>query len=398
MHRLAKLASAAALALSISTGIACEHVGHDDSSATTDHKTTEGSKPMASASITRADFGKTAEGQPVDLFTLANGNVTAKIMTYGGIITEIHAPDRTGKTADVVLGFGTLDKYLAGHPFFGAIAGRYANRIAKGKFSLDGHDYTLAVNNGPNSLHGGLKGFDKQVWNAQSSNGADGPTLKLTYISKDGEEGYPGALTSTVTYMLTNQNELKIEYDATTDKPTVLNLTNHSYWNLAGENSGTILDQTLTLNADRYTPVDETQIPTGELKSAKGTPMDFITPHKIGERIAQIPGPPPGGYDHNYVINGGGQGKLVKAATVNDPKSGRTLECWTTQPGVQVYTGNFLDGKLTGIGGTQYVKNDAVCLETQHFPDSPNHPQFPTTRLNPGEKYHQVTVYKFSAQ
>jgi aldose 1-epimerase len=297
----------------------------------------------------------------------------------------------------VVLCFDKLEPYLAGHPFFGAIAGRYANRIAGGKFTLDGKEYTLAVNNGPNSLHGGKKGFDKAVWQAESTTTAAGPALKLTYLSKDGEEGYPGRLTSIVTYTLTNKNELKIEYDATTDKTTVVNLTNHSYFNLGGENSGTILDEVLTLNADKFTPVDATSIPTGELKDVKGTVMDFTTPHVIGERITQVGGKP-GGYDHNYVINGGGAGNLVMGAKVKDPKSGRTMEVWTTQPGVQLYTANYLDGKLTGIGGTKYAMNDALCLETQHFPDSPNHPSFPTTTLKPGEKYHQVTVYKFGAE
>lgn len=388
-------AIAAVLGFACMGNVACEHLGHHDkSSSSSETKHTEG---KAMGSIVKSDFGKLKDGQQVDLYTLTNGRVTVKVMTYGGIVTEIHAPDRGGNEADVVLGFASLDKYEAGHPFFGAIAGRYANRIAKGKFSLDGKEYTLAVNNGPNTLHGGKVGFDKKVWKAEPVQGAD-PALKLTYVSKDGEEGYPGTLTSTVVYTLTKDGSLKIEYTATTDKPTVLNLTNHSYFNLAGENSGTILDQVLTINADAYTPVDDTQIPTGEVKAVKGTPMDFTTPHKVGERIDQVGGPPPGGYDHNYVINGGGQGKLVKAATLKDPKSGRVMECWTTQPGVQLYTGNFLDGKLTGIGGTKYEKNDALCLETQHFPDSPNHPKFPSTRLDPGQTYHQVTVYKFSAE
>jgi aldose 1-epimerase len=345
------------------------------------------------------DFGKTKDGQQVHLYTLANANgMTAKIMTYGAIITEIHVPDRTGHTADVVLGFNNLDAYLAGHPYFGSIAGRYANRIAKGKFTLDGKEYTLAVNNGPNSLHGGLKGFDKVVWKGTGPVAVSGgQQIKLTYISKDGEEGYPGNLTTTVTYTLTDKNELKLDIDATTDKPTVLNLTNHSYFNLAGENSGTIKEHILTLNADKFTAVDSTSIPTGELKDVKGTVMDFTTPHVIGDRIEKVPGGAPGGYDHNYIINGGGA-KLTMTAKLKDPKSGRTLELWTTQPAVQLYTGNYLDGTLTGIGGSKYEKNDAVCLETQHYPDSPNHPAFPTTTLRPGEKFHQQTVYKFGAE
>ena len=265
--------------------------------------------------ITQTNFGKTTEGRQVDLYTLTNANgLVAKIMTYGAIVTELHVPDKGGKQADVVLGFKAFDQYQAGHPYFGSIAGRYANRIAGGKFTLDGKEYSLAVNNGPNSLHGGLKGFDKVIWKGEAATTIDGPALKLTYVSKDGEEGYPGTLTNVVTYTLTNKNELHIEYNSTTDKATVLNLTNHSYFNLAGENSGTILDHVLTLNADQFTPVDATSIPTGQLQDVKGSVMDFTTPHAIGERIKQVPGGSPGGYDHNYVIKGGGQGKLVMAA------------------------------------------------------------------------------------
>ena len=392
----ARTSSATILAASILAGFACQTTKdvHAKAEEKFDHHPTE----AATMGITHSDFGKTHNGEQVELYTLTNAHgLTAKIMTYGAIVTELHAPDKAGKNADVVLGFNNLDQYLAGHPFFGAIAGRYANRIANGKFALDGKEYTLAVNNGPNSLHGGNKGFDKVVWKAETVKSAEGPGVKLTYVSKDGEEGYPGTLTSIVTYTLTNRNELKIDYDAMTDQATVLNLTNHSYFNLAGENSGTVLDAVLTLNADRFTAVDATSIPTGELKDVKGTPMDFTSPHAIGERISEVPGSKPGGYDHNYVINGGG-GKLTMAAKVKDPKSGRTMEVWTTQPGVQFYTANFLDGKITGIGGTRYERNDALCLETQHFPDSPNHPAFPTTTLRPGEKYHQVTVYKFGAE
>ena len=347
--------------------------------------------------ISKSPFGTAPDGQAV-MITNDQG-IDVKLMTYGGIITSLITPDRTGKRGDVVLGFDSLDGYLQGHPFFGAIVGRVGNRIARGRFTLGGVDYSLVINNGPNHLHGGLQGFDKKVWKVESaSSTADGTVLKLSYVSKDGEEGYPGTLTTILTYTLTNKNELKYEFNSTTDKATVLNLTNHSYFNLAGENSGTIDGHVLMLNADKFTPVDEVQIPTGELKEVKGTVMDFTTPRPIGERIEQVPGKEPHGYDHNYVINGGGQGKLVLAVKVKEPKSGRTMEVWTTQPGVQLYTGNFLDGTLTGIGGTKYAMNDALCLETQHFPDSPNHPAFPTTTLKAGETYHQVTVYRFGAE
>ena len=304
-------------------------------------------------------------------------------------------PDRNGRIDNVVLGHKTIEGYLNKdtQPYFGALVGRYGNRIAKGKFTLDGKPYTLATNNGPNALHGGLKGFDKVVWTARSMNTAAGPALELKYTSADGEEGYPGKLETTVVYTLTNDNALSIDYSARSDKDTVLNLTNHSYFNLAGESAGkTILDHVLTLHADQYTPVDDTLIPTGELKSVKGTPFDFTTPHTIGERIAQTGGDPVG-YDHNFVINGTG---LKLAAHVEEPTTGRIMEVSTTQPGVQFYTGNFLSGSFAGIGGVKYVKNYAFCLETQHYPDSPNQKGFPTTVLNPGSDYHQLTVYKFS--
>jgi aldose 1-epimerase len=317
-------------------------------------------------------------------------------MTYGAIVTELHAPDRGGNKADIVLGFNNLDQYLADNPFFGAIAGRYANRIAKGKFTLDGKEYTLATNNGPNHLHGGNVGFDKRVWDGKPMETPDGPAVQLHYVSKDGEEGYPGDLDTTVTYTLTNDNALRIDYKATTDKPTVLNLTNHSYWNLAGEGSGTILDEVLYLNSDRYTPVDATLIPTGEIKSVKGTPFDFTTPTRIGARIQQTGGDPIG-YDHNFIINGE-PGTLRLGGRLEDPKSGRVMEFWTTQPAVQFYTGNFLDGKLKGISGKPYNQHDALCLETQHYPDSPNHPSFPSTTLRPGQTFTSTTLYKFSAK
>jgi aldose 1-epimerase len=349
-------------------------------------------------SIDKKEFGKTADGQAVDLYTLTNANgVTAKIMTYGGIITELHVPDRDGKFEDVVLGFDNLKQYLAGHPFFGAIAGRVANRIAKGKFTLDGKEYSLFINNGPNSLHGGKVGFDKKVWKAEPTEKADGVALKMTYTSPDGEEGYPGTLCTTVTYTLTNANELRIDYTATTDKPTILNLTNHSYFNLAGPKSGDILGHELWLNADKYTPADDTLIPTGKLESVKGTPLDFKKPTPIGARIGELKNFPGGGYDHNFAINKGGE-EYTMTARVVEPKSGRMMEVFTTEPGVQLYTGNFLDGSLKGKGGVTYHKHQGFCLETQHFPDSIHHPEFPSTVLEPGRTYKQTTIYKFSAK
>jgi aldose 1-epimerase len=348
--------------------------------------------------IVHNSFGKTKDGKKVDLFELTNANgVTAKIINYGGIITELHVPDRDGKLDDVVLGFDNLESYLAGHPHFGAITGRVANRIAKGKFTLDGKEYRLAVNNGPNSLHGGLKGFDKVVWQYTAPVvTSDTMAVQLTYVSPDGEEGYPGNLTTAVTYSLTNQNELRIDYKATTDKPTPVNLTNHSYFNLAGPQSGDILDHELELEADEYTPADDTQIPTGEIRSVKGTPLDFTKPATIGSRIGKITDKT-GGYDHNFVLRSKGK-KLALAARVFEPKTGRVMEMYTTEPGVQLYTANSLDGKLKGKGGVAYQKHGAFCLEAQHFPDSVNHPDFPSVILRPGETYTQTTVYKFFAK
>ena len=341
-------------------------------------------------------FGKTADGQAVDVVTMTNGKgIEAKVITYGGIIISLKAPDREGKPGDIVLGFDSLDGYLRGHPYFGAIIGRYGNRIGAGKFVLDAVEYKLAVNNGPNHLHGGIKGFDKVVWKIERAQAkGDEAILKLSYLSKDGEEGYPGNLRCTVTYTLTADNELKMRYEATTDKATVLNLTNHSYWNLAGQGNGDILGHELMLNADRYTPVDEGLIPTGEIKSVKGTPMDFTKAMAIGSRIKQVD---IGGYDHNFVLNGKA-GKMQPCATVYEPTSGRAMEIRTTQPGVQFYTGNFLDGTLTGKEGKMYKKHYAFCLETQHFPDSPNKPRFPSVVLKPGGKYDTTTVHKFSTK
>jgi aldose 1-epimerase len=313
-------------------------------------------------------------------------------MTYGAIITEIHTPDRNGKSADIVLGFDNLDQYVKGHPYFGAIAGRVANRIAKGKFALDGKEYTVAVNNGPNHLHGGLKGFDKKLWQAEPLESADGAALRLTCTSPDGEEGYPGNLKVAVLYTLTEKNELKIEYTATTDKPTPINLTNHSYFNLAG--SGNVLGHELMLNCDHFTPTDATLIPTGEIASVKGTGLDFTAPKALGKDIKEFEALAKG-YDHNFVINGGGR-SLRLAARVRDPKSGRIMECYTDQPGVQLYTGNHLDGTLKGVGGVTYGQHSGFCLETQHYPDSINKPGFPSAVLRPGQTYKTTTTYKFS--
>ncbi len=352
------------------------------------------------AAIKKDDFGKTADGQNVEIYTLTNANgVEAKITTYGGIVTSLKVPDRNGKLDDVVLGFDSLDSYLKGHPSLGIIAGRYANRIGKGRFKLNGVEYKLALNNGPNSLHGGLKGFDKKVWAAKPVTKDKEVGLELSYLSKDGEEGYPGNLSTTVVYTLTDNNELKIDYAATTDKDTVVNLTNHSYFNLAGQGNGDILGHQLMLNADRFTPVDATLIPTGELRSVKGTPMDFTQMTAIGARINQDDeqikiGK---GYDHNFVINGAA-GTLRQAAKVYEPTTGRVLEVLTTEPGVQLYTGNFLDGSKVGKGEKAYKQRYGFCLETQHFPDSPNKPDFPTTVLKPGDKFQSTTVFKFSSQ
>jgi len=356
--------------------------------------------PGGKLKIEKQAWGKAPDGAAVDLYTLTNDRgMQVKITNWGGIVTSILVPDRQGQLADVALGFETLDPYLQRHPFFGALAGRYANRIGKGRFTLNGQTYTLARNNGENSLHGGLKGFDKAVWKAREIPPGG---LELSYLSKDGEEGYPGNLSATVVYTLTDDNELKIDYTATTDKETVVNLTNHSYFNLAGAGTGDILKHEVMLNADRFTPVDAGLIPTGELASVKGTPFDFTQPTAIGARIEEkheqiVRGK---GYDHNFVLNKGtgGAGSLSLAARVTEPTSGRVLEVYTTQPGVQFYTGNFLDGTLTGKGGKTYQRRAGFCLETQHFPDSPNKPNFPSTALKPGEKYHEVTSFKFSAK
>lgn len=342
------------------------------------------------ATVERSSFGKLPDGTPVELFTLTNANgLLAKVSNYGTIITELHVPDRAGKNGDIVLGFDNLDQYLKGHPYFGCTVGRVANRIAKGRFTLEGKTYNLAVNNGPNHLHGGLKGFDKVVWNADPQAGA---ALKFTYTSADGEENYPGQLAVTVLITLTDANELSIEYTAVTDKPTPVNLTNHSYFNLAGEDD--ILSHELMIAADHYTPKDDNNIPTGAVKPVKGTPMDFTKPHPIGARFSQLEEVPVG-YDHNYILKSGGK-TLGLAARVFEPKTGRVMEVRTTEPGVQLYTSNFLDGSLIGKRGVRYGQHTGLCLETQHYPDSVNHPAFPSIILRPGKTYHQTTVHKFA--
>ncbi len=349
------------------------------------------------AGIQKQAFGKTAEGTPVELYVLTNGKgMTAKIMTYGGIVTELLAPDRDGKAGNVVLGFDDLKGYLAGHPYFGAITGRVANRIAGAKFTLDGKEYTLDANNGPNSLHGGKKGFDKVVWKGKALETAAGPALKLTYLSPDGEEGFPGNLATTVVYTLTNKNELKIDYTATTDKATPVNLTNHSYFNLAGPKSGSILGHELMIAASAYTPTDAALIPTGNVQKINGSPLDFTKPTAIGARIKELMTEPLG-YDHNYVLRGGGKG-LVLAARVHEPKTGRVMEVHTTEPAIQLYTGNFLDGTQTGHGGVVYHQYQGFCLEAQHFPDAVHHANFPSIILRREKTYTQTTVYGFSAK
>jgi aldose 1-epimerase len=350
------------------------------------------------ATIKQADFGKTKDGKAVQIFTLTNKNgMEARIMTYGGIVVSLKTPDRNGTMADVVLGYDDLNGYVTNNsPYFGALIGRYGNRIGHGKFTLNGKEYKLSVNNGENTLHGGPTGFNTRVWTPKQL--PDGG-LELTYVSKDGEEGYPGTLTETATYHVTDNNELKIDYSATTDKDTVFNPTNHSYFNLKGQGTGDILNHVVTIYADRFTPVDAGLIPTGELKPVKGTPFDFTKPTAIGARIEQNDeqlklGK---GYDHNWVLNSGG-GKLALAAKVEEPTTGRVVEVLTTEPGLQFYTGNFLDGTIKGKGGKVYAMRNGFCMETQHFPDSPNKPSFPTTTLKPGQKFSSETVYRFSTE
>jgi aldose 1-epimerase len=344
--------------------------------------------------VQKKEFGQLPDGQVVDLYVLTNATgIKARVMTYGATLVSLEVPDREGNFADITLGFDSLEGYLSASPYFGSTVGRYANRIAKGKFTLEGVEYTLAQNNGENHLHGGIQGFDKVIWDAEPVGMEEAVGVKFVYLSEDGEEGYPGNLTCTVTYLLTDTDELRINYQAETDKLTPVNLTHHSYFNLEGQGSGDILDHELMIDANSYTPVDEGLIPTGEIRRVEDTPMDFTTPHAIGERIDQVEG----GYDHNFVLRGGG-GKLILAARVYEPQSGRVMEVHTTEPGIQFYSGNFLDGSITGKSGKVYYKYYGFCLEPQHFPDSPNKPSFPSTILRPNDRYMSLTVFKFTTQ
>lgn len=354
--------------------------------------------PVSAPATEQREFGRTADGGIVKLYTLKNSHgVEARIMNYGATIVSLSTPDRSGQLRDIVLGFDTFEEYAEKNtPFFGVVVGRYGNRIARGRFSLDGREYTLAVNDPPNHLHGGLRGFDKVLWTGEAFDGPDGPSVRLEYVSPDGDQGYPGRLTATVVYSLNEQNELRIAYSASTDKKTVVNLTNHTYFNLAGE--GDILGHEVVIEADRFTPTDRTLIPTGVLQPVAGTPFDFTTSMTVGARIdaqdEQLRFA--GGYDHNFVLRAGGAGALTRAARVRDPRSGRVLEVRTMEPGVQFYTGNFLDGTITGKQGRVYARRSGLCLETQHFPDSPNQPTFPTTTLEPGQKYETTTIFAFT--
>jgi aldose 1-epimerase len=353
------------------------------------------SSPMA-----KELFGKMPDGTPVYIYTLKNSHgMEARIMTYGGILVSLDVPDKEGKLADVVLGHDSLSQYIPNSPYFGALIGRYGNRIGHAKFTLKGHEYKLPANDGVNTLHGGFKGFDKVVWTVNEEHSKPGKSLALDYVSKDGEQGFPGTLTVEVVYTLTDDNELKLEYKATTDKPTVVNLTHHSYFNLDGAGNGDILKHILYIDADRFTPVDATLIPTGQIESVKGTPFDFTKPTAIGARINE-----PNqqlkyarGYDFNWVLNKKDE-QLKLAARVEDPASGREMEVYTTEPGIQFYSGNFLDGSGIGKGGKKYNFRYGLCLETQHFPDSPNKPNFPSTELDPGQTYASTTIYKFLAK
>ncbi len=358
----------------------------------------EGKVRLKKATLTRESFGK-AEGQDIDLYTLTNAHgLEARITNYGGVLVSLKVPDKNGKFDDVVLGYDKLDDYVQTRRYLGALIGRYGNRIAKGRFTLNGVEYKLAVNNGENHLHGGLKGFDKVIWKAKPLPVKDGVALELTYLSRDGEEGYPGNLSVRVVYTLSDKDELRLDYSATTDKETVINLTNHSYFNLAGQGNGTILNHRLMVAASRYTPVDAGLIPTGDLASVAGTPFDFMKLTAIGDRIDQDNeqlklGK---GYDHNFVLDGP-RGQLRQAARVVEPSTGRSMDIWTTEPGIQLYTGNYLDG-FSGKGGKVYNQRFAFCLETQHFPDSPNKSSFPSTVLKPSQRYQTTTIYKFGVQ
>ena len=347
--------------------------------------------------ITSESFGKAPDGSPVELFTLTNINgISAQITNYGGIITTLNVPDKNGDFDDVVLGYYTLEEYLKKSPHFGCLVGRFGNRIANGKFTLDGVEYQMAINNGPNHLHGGLVGFDKKVWTPEMITEDDAAALKLNYLSPDGEENYPGNLNVEAVYKLNDDNELILTFNARTDKKTVLNLTHHSYFNLKGHGNGDILDHEIQFNSRKLVAIDSTSIPLGPLMNVSNTPFDFLEPKSIGKDIEaddeQIRNG--GGYDHSFVVDGYNE-ELKLACTVREPASGRIMEVWTTEPAVQFYTGNFLDGSITGKDGKVYHKRYGFCLEAQHYPDSPNHPEYPTTVLAPGEVYDQTTIYKF---
>jgi len=371
------------IAMAASTVLSCNDNANSEAAQT--------ESLMKRSSFVQQEYGQ-VDGKTVTQFTIQNANgMVLKLINYGGTVTDLLVPDKNGQTGNVVLGYDSLGGFLQnGNPYFGCLVGRYANRIANARFTLDGKTYTLAANNNGNSLHGGIKGFDKVIWDAEPLGDS---SVKLTYLSKDGEEGYPGNLQAEVIYTLTADNALKIEYTATTDKATPVNLTNHCYFNLSGGTDTTILDHELMLKADKYTAVNDKLIPTGENPAVSGTPMDFTTAKKVGRDIAQVPG----GYDHNWVLSKSGN-DLELAATLYHAASGRFMEVYTTEPGVQFYSGNFLDGTLKGRDGRNYVKHAGLCLEAQHFPDSPNQPSFPNTILKPGEKYHQVTIYKFSVK
>ena len=347
-------------------------------------------------------FGTMPDGSKVDKYTFRNaGQMEVSIITYGGIIQSILVPDRNGQLADVVLGFDTLEDYILPHPYFGAIIGRYGNRIAQGRFTLKGKQYQVPINDGPNALHGGTEGFEKKLWQATPIEDPDGVGVELTYLSPDGEMGFPGNLTVTVRYTLNRENELRIQYSAVTDQETIVNLTNHTYFNLSGAGSGTVLDSAALINADRFTPINHLLIPTGELLEVKGTPLDFTTPTAIGAHIKsdhpqlKYAEEKQGGYDFNWILNHPGDLQAL-ATRVTDPSSGRTVEMYTTEPGVQFYSGNFLNGTLKGKHGLTYAHWGGFCLEAQHYPDSVNHPHFPPTELAPGEKYSQTTIFKFA--
>lgn len=390
-----------ACAFTLAAGIGCQResppasptADKPNSSTTSSHSSNTSN--MGTFDIQKQSWGKMPDGQEISLFTLTNPNgLRVKLINYGAHITAVETPDRNGKLANITLTLEDLDAYLKHKAHFGGTIGRFANRIAKGKFTLDGKEYSLPINNGPNHLHGGPNGFDHQVWNAEEVKEPDAAGVKFTYVSKDGEEGYPGTLTATATYWLTKDNELKIDYTAETDKPTVVNLTNHAYWNLAGVGSGDVLGQEILLTADKYIAVDSSLIPTGELIDVKGTAMDFTEPHTIGSRIDEIKKAGGNGYDHCYVLRNQ-TGDVALAARAKDPGSGRVMEVWTDQPGIQLYTSNFLNGDPINGG---YPQHSAFCLETQHYPDSPNQPTFPSTLLKPGEKFKSTTIHKFSTE